>query len=215
MEFPAVLRAFLTAWNGMETWPAWVRASGSVFQPKAPKSCRGPVAILFIIARYLSAKCYLATHTLFCACFCGVSHNVIARCVAKWGIAQMCLCETIVPRGGVSHHLGGVQNSFKNYQRDMRYRSDSIAASRDMGPLSPSLSILYIPNLPSVDPPNPQDRKSGYPYKWSTCYGGCTVNGFWPDELLLQREMIYAPPSPHFWPESAFFRGGVGIMPGW
>ena len=47
------------------------------------------------------------------ACFHGVS--AIARYVAKWGIAQMCLCETKY-QGGVSHHLGGVLTSLKKYR---------------------------------------------------------------------------------------------------
>ena len=41
--------------------------------------------------------------------------TIITRYVAKWGIAQMCLCETKYQRG-VSHHLGGVLNSFKKYR---------------------------------------------------------------------------------------------------
>ena len=38
-------------------------------------------------------------------------------------------------KGGVSHHFGGVQTSLKKVSRDMGYRSDSIAVSRDMVPL--------------------------------------------------------------------------------
>ena len=41
--------------------------------------------------------------------------TIIARYVAKWGIAQMCLCETKY-QGGVSHHFGGVQTSLKKYR---------------------------------------------------------------------------------------------------
>ena len=41
---------------------------------------------------------------LFGACFCGY-RTIIARYVVKWGIAQMCLCETKC-QGGVSHHFG-------------------------------------------------------------------------------------------------------------
>ena len=51
------------------------------------------------------------------------------RYIAKWGIAQMCLCETKY-QGGISHYFGGVLTSLR------KYRSDSIAVSRDMGPLS-------------------------------------------------------------------------------
>ena len=41
--------------------------------------------------------------------------TIIARYVAKWGIAQMCLCETKY-QGGVSHHFGGVPTSLKKYR---------------------------------------------------------------------------------------------------
>ena len=59
---------------------------------------------------------------------------IIARYVAKWGIAQMCLCETST-NGGIAP-LGGSAKLFLKVSRDMGYRSDSIAVSRDMGPLS-------------------------------------------------------------------------------
>ena len=66
---------------------------------------RGPAAILCISRD----TCSDSIEKLFCACFCGASHNyrghraIIARCVAKWGIAQMCL-RKIKYQGGVSHH---------------------------------------------------------------------------------------------------------------
>ena len=62
--------------------------------------------------------------------------TIIARYVAKWGIAQMCLCETKY-QGEVSHQFGGALTSVKKVSRDMGYRNDSIAVSCDMGPLSP------------------------------------------------------------------------------
>ena len=62
--------------------------------------------------------------------------TIIAQYVAKWGIAQMCLCETKYIWGGVSHHFGGNADLPEKVSRDMGYRSDSIAISRDMGPLS-------------------------------------------------------------------------------
>ena len=40
--------------------------------------------------------------------------TIIARYVAKWGIAQMCLCETKY-QGGVSHHFGGALTSLNRY----------------------------------------------------------------------------------------------------
>ena len=41
--------------------------------------------------------------------------TIIARYVANWGIAQMCLCK-IKYQGGVSHHFGGVLTSLKKYR---------------------------------------------------------------------------------------------------
>ena len=61
--------------------------------------------------------------------------TIIARYVAKWGIAQMCLCETKYQGGGIAPLWGSAKFPEK-VSRDMGYRSDSIAVSRDMGPLS-------------------------------------------------------------------------------
>ena len=41
--------------------------------------------------------------------------TIIVRYVAKWGIAQMCLCETKYQEG-VSHHFGEVLTSLKKYR---------------------------------------------------------------------------------------------------
>ena len=54
--------------------------------------------------------------------------TIIERYVARLGIAQVCLCE--VPRVGFFAHFGGLLTSLK------WYRSDSVATSPDMGPLS-------------------------------------------------------------------------------
>ena len=64
----------------------------------------------------------------------GGYRTITARYAAKWGIAQMCLCET-KHQEGASHHFGGVPTSLKTYHA-IRYRSDTIARSRDMGTLS-------------------------------------------------------------------------------
>ena len=61
--------------------------------------------------------------------------TIIARSVAKWGIAQICLSETMC-HGEVSHDFGWVLTPLKKVSREMGYRCDSIAISRDMGPLS-------------------------------------------------------------------------------
>ena len=60
--------------------------------PDNPHPLRGPAAILFISRD----TCSDSIAKLFRACFCGVSHNYRAGYVAKWDIAQMCLCETTV-----------------------------------------------------------------------------------------------------------------------
>ena len=61
--------------------------------------------------------------------------TIIARYVAKWGIAQVCLCDAKYQGGGIAPFWGAA-NIPQQVSRDMGYRSDSIAASGDMGPLS-------------------------------------------------------------------------------
>ena len=60
--------------------------------------------------------------------------TIIARYVAKWGIAQMCLCETKYQRG-VSHHFWEALTSLKKYRVHGGYR-----------PLS--VDVLPMPKLP-------------------------------------------------------------------
>ena len=68
--------------------------------------------------------------------------TIITRYVAKWGIAQMCLRETKYEGGCIAPFWGSALP--EKVSRDMGYRSDSIAVSRDMGPLSlgPTLTLL-------------------------------------------------------------------------
>ena len=61
--------------------------------------------------------------------------TIIARYVAKCGIAEMCLCETKYPEGSIAPFWGSANLPAK-VSRNMGYRSDSIAISRDMAPLS-------------------------------------------------------------------------------
>ena len=56
----------------------------------------------------------IVSQNVFVLVFMGY-RTIIARYVAKWGIAQMCLCQTKY-QGGVSHHFGGVQTSLKGYR---------------------------------------------------------------------------------------------------
>ena len=60
--------------------------------------------------------------------------TITARHVAKWGIAQMCLCETNYQRGDCT--IWGAANLSFKVSRNMGHRGESIAVSRDMGPLS-------------------------------------------------------------------------------
>ena len=60
----------------------------------------------------------------------------IARYVAKWGIALICLCKKKAPKGGIAP-CWGIAGMAEEVSRDRGYRSDSIAVSRDMGPLRP------------------------------------------------------------------------------
>ena len=62
-------------------------------------------------------------------------HTNIARYVAISGIAQMFLCKTKYQGGGITLFQGTAHLPEK-VSRDKGYRSDSIATSRDMGPLS-------------------------------------------------------------------------------
>ena len=67
--------------------------------------------------RYFSYRAILVaivSQNSFVLVFMGY-RTIIARYVAKWGIAQMCLCETKY-QGGVSHHFGGVLTSPKKYR---------------------------------------------------------------------------------------------------
>ena len=55
------------------------------------------------------------------------------------GIAQMCLRQTKHQKGGIAPFWGSA-NLPEKISRDMGYRSDSIAVSRDMGALSGQFS---------------------------------------------------------------------------
>ena len=59
----------------------------------------------------------------------------IARYVAKQGIALICLCKTRHEGGGIAP-CWGIAGMAEKVSRDRGYRSDTIALSRDMGPLS-------------------------------------------------------------------------------
>ena len=82
-----------------------------------PVQC-SPVAILEAQQRYFSYRAILlaiVSQNSFVLVFVGY-RTIIARYVAKWGIAEMRLCETSF-QGGVSHHFGGVLTSLKSIAR--------------------------------------------------------------------------------------------------
>ena len=87
--------------------------------------------------RCFSYRTILATIVLqdsFALVFMGYRTN-IARYVAKWGTAQMCLCETKYQGAGIAPFWGSANLSEKVF-RDMGYRNGRIAISHDKGPLS-------------------------------------------------------------------------------
>ena len=55
----------------------------------------------------------------------------IARYVAKWGIALICLCKRRHQGGGIAPSWG-IAAMAEKVSRDRGYRSDTIAISRDM-----------------------------------------------------------------------------------
>ena len=68
--------------------------------------------------RYLLYRAILVaivSQNFFALVFVGY-RTIIARYVAKWGIAQMCLCKIECQGGGVSHSFGGVLTSLKKYR---------------------------------------------------------------------------------------------------
>ena len=67
---------------------------------------------------YCAILVAIVSQNYFVPVFMGY-RTIIARYVAKWGIALMCLCETTY-HGGVSHHFGGVLPSLQKYRATWR-----------------------------------------------------------------------------------------------
>ena len=91
---------------------------------------RGPAAILFISRDTFSDS----IAKLFRACFPGVSHKYRAIC-CKMGYRTDMSVSNKAPRGGIAP-CWGIAGMAEKVSRDRGYRSDTIAVSRDMGPLS-------------------------------------------------------------------------------
>ena len=72
-----------------------------------PGSGQKRVSVFEAQQRYFSYRAILVaivSQNSFVLAFMGY-RTIIARYVAKWGIAQMCLCETNYQGGGVSHQF--------------------------------------------------------------------------------------------------------------
>ena len=89
--------------------------------------------------RYFSYRAMLlaiVSQTHFRACFLwGIAQ--LSRDTLQNGLSHRCVCAKLSTKGRVSHHFGGVPDLPWKVSRDMGYRSDSIAISRNMGPLRP------------------------------------------------------------------------------
>ena len=127
---------------------------------------RGLAVILFISRATFSDS----IAKLFVLVFLGYRTS-IARYVAQWGIALMCLCK-IRHQGGIASYWG-IAGMAEKVSRDRGYRSDTIAISRDMGPLSaeswyrtPAQSVFFSerhtgPNFIHPHPPTPENTLLG------------------------------------------------------
>ena len=96
-----------------------------MFAVKLMHCPRGPAAIRFISRDACSESTSDRIVKLFRACFYIGYCTILARYVAKWAIAQMCLCETKYKEGGIAPFWGSA-NLPKNVSRDVGCRSDSI-----------------------------------------------------------------------------------------
>ena len=79
----------------------------------------GALCLKILVALSLFRKLFGAVRALFSQnsfvlVFMGYRTG-IARYVANWGVAEMCLCEAKY-QGGVSYHFGGVLTSLKKYR---------------------------------------------------------------------------------------------------
>ena len=84
---------------------------------------RCPAAMLF-----MSRDAYSVAQLL---CFFLGYFATITRYVAKWGIAQICLCKAKYQEGYRTSWGGGKLT--EEVSHDLRYHSNSLAISRDTG----------------------------------------------------------------------------------
>ena len=83
----------------------------------------------FFISR---GTCSDSIAKLFHACFCAVLHNDRAIC-CKNGVSRRYAFVKLSAKGEYRTIFRGVLTSLKKVSRDVGYRSDSIAVSRDIG----------------------------------------------------------------------------------
>ena len=69
-------------------------------------------------------------HGLFSWSIAQVSRDMLQNGVSHWYV-----CVKQGTKGGVSHPVGGIAGMAEKVSRDRGYRSETIALSRDMGPL--------------------------------------------------------------------------------
>ena len=74
--------------------------------------------------------------------FCGASSQ-LSRDMFQNGASHRCACVKVSTKGGGIAPFWGSANLAKKVSRDTGYRSDSVAKSRDMGPLRAQKSPLF------------------------------------------------------------------------
>ena len=88
--------------------------------------------------RYFSYRAILAAIVSQNSCvlvFMGIAQ--LSRDMLQNGVSHRCACVKLIAKGGIAPFWGSA-NLPEKVSRDMGYRSDSIAVSREMGPLSPT-----------------------------------------------------------------------------
>ena len=85
------------------------------------------------------------------------------------GVSHRCVCVSEVLRGGIAPSWGAA-NLPEKVSRDMGYRSDGIAISRDMGPLRKDGYTAYTAYTAGTGFSPPQE---GYQIGYIQCYTSC------------------------------------------
>ena len=102
------------------------------------QALRGSAAILFISRDTFSDS--IAKNVR--VCFPGVSHKYRAIC-CEMGYCTYMSVSKKAPRGGIAP-CWGIAGMAEKVSRDRGYRSDTLAISRDMGPLRASCYLAFF-----------------------------------------------------------------------